>query len=460
MFTVQPSRSRRSSKAKATFTPDEPRHVVIHDYHDHSMDAPHDIIDQSHEETSVDDHKKRSGPRGGVNVPFPTKLHVMLSKVEAEGLTDIVSWQPHGRCFVIHKPREFVDQVMPEYFRQSKLTSFQRQLNLYGFRRLTAGPDRGGYYHEMFLKHKLFLCRDMTRIRIKGTGIKGKASPETEPDFYVMPEIKPDHYVINQRIESEVLSAMEEEESHVSTFSKRATEEVDEKECFPEATTSKRAKRDSASRDLKLSVFGGHPPSIETISFQPAVLVTPEAQYIKTQVHFVRKPSGTGCLGSISRRCLYPDSENSKQVLDFAPPLYRSPSEHSLLSTIEYHSDDRISFEGQHFHYLDSFAILGSEPSKFTPTSDSVSPAGMPQSRYSSTISLPHLVSSLSDRDLSYNMHNSSVISSSSSSKEPLTELELPKETTVLNPETISSRNDVDSGWAIDIDQEFFLMES
>lgn len=50
---------------------------------------------------------------------------------------------------------------MPEYFRQSKLTSFQRQLNLYGFRRLTAGPDRGGYYHEMFLKHKLFLCRDM-----------------------------------------------------------------------------------------------------------------------------------------------------------------------------------------------------------------------------------------------------------------------------------------------------------
>jgi hypothetical protein len=100
MFTVQPSRSRRSSKAKATFTPDEPRHVVIHDYHDHSMDTPHDIIDQSHEETSVDDHKKRSGPRGGVNVPFPTKLHVMLSKVEAEGLTDIVSW------YVIHRTRD------------------------------------------------------------------------------------------------------------------------------------------------------------------------------------------------------------------------------------------------------------------------------------------------------------------------------------------------------------------
>ena len=303
-------------------------------------------------------------------------------------------------------------------------------------------------------------CRFQTRIRIKGTGIKGKASPETEPDFYAMPEINPDHYLINQRIETEVLSALEEEESHVSTFNKQATEEVEDKECFPEATTCKRAKRDSARRDLKLSVYGRHPPSIETVSFQPAVVVTPEAQYIKAQVHFARKPSGTGSLGSSSRRCLYPDSQSSRQVLDLAPPLYRSPSEHSLLSTIEYHSDDRISFEGQHFHYLDSFAIHGSEPSKFTPTLESVSSVRMPLSRYSSTISLPHLVSSLSDKDLSYNMHNSNVISSSSSSKEPLSELELPKETTVLNPDTIFSRNDDDSGWAIDIDQEFFLMES
>lgn len=457
MFTAQPPRSRRSSKAKATLTCDEPRHVVLHDYHDHSMDSPHYMMEQPHEETSFEDHKKRSGPRGGVNVPFPTKLHVMLSKVEAEGLTDIVSWQPHGRCFVIHKPREFVDRVMPEYFRQSKLTSFQRQLNLYGFRRLTAGPDRGGYYHEMFLKYKLFLCRDMTRIRIKGTGIKGKASPETEPDFYAMPEIKPDHFVINQRIENEVLSALEEEESHVSSFSKRATKEVEEKECYPETTANKRAKREGIGRNVNMSVFVGHPLSSETISFHPSVLITPEAQCSKAQVIFSRKPSGTGSLGSSSRRCLYPDSESSKQVLDLAPRLYRSPSEHSLLSTIEYHSDDRISFEGQHFHYLDSFAINGSEDAKVIPTPEAISPVGISQSRYSSTISLPHLVSSLSTEDLRYGVHIPSDISSSSNT--PPTELELPKEATVLNPERVFSRND-DPGWAIDIDREFFLMEN
>lgn len=83
----EPSRSRRVTKAKTADA--ESRHVVVHDYHDHSMDRP--AMVQWDEEVN-DDNKKRSGPRGGVNVPFPTKLHVMLSRVEAEGLTDIVGW--------------------------------------------------------------------------------------------------------------------------------------------------------------------------------------------------------------------------------------------------------------------------------------------------------------------------------------------------------------------------------
>jgi hypothetical protein len=55
---------------------------------------------------------------------------------------------------------------MPLYFRQSKITSFQRQLNLYGFIRITQGLDRGGYYHELFLRHKAFLCGMMVRVLV------------------------------------------------------------------------------------------------------------------------------------------------------------------------------------------------------------------------------------------------------------------------------------------------------
>jgi hypothetical protein len=90
----------------------------------------------------------------------------------------------------VHNPKEFVDHVMPHYFNQSKLTSFQRQLNLYGFQRLTKeGRDSGGYYHELFLRGKPFLCAQMTRTKVKGTGFKAASSPDSEPDFWHMPPV-------------------------------------------------------------------------------------------------------------------------------------------------------------------------------------------------------------------------------------------------------------------------------
>jgi hypothetical protein len=393
------------------------------------------------------DPKKRSGPRGGVNVPFPTKLHVMLSRVEAEGLTDIVGWQPHGRCFVIHKPREFVDQIMPAYFRQSKLTSFQRQLNLYGFRRLTTGADRGGYYHEMFLKHKLFLCRTMTRIRIKGTGIKGKASPETEPNFYAMPEILPDCDLINQRIESEVMSAMEEEESNApsSPRAKKAAVKVNTQE------PTRRSKRSSASKAPKYLESDDESPTMEMQPFLPPALITPEAQHSKAPVSF-REP------GSSNRRSIYPDSANSHDLMDLAPPLLpRSFSNHSLMSKVEYHSDDRITFEGQHFHYLDSLSM--NEVAKAPALEPR--PSGLSPSRYSSVISLPQLTATISDEDLSYDMCDSGAVSSSSSANTQYSELgQYPAESISFNPSTIFSREGERGSWSIDIDREFLLMES
>lgn len=178
----RPKRRRKPQKPGKTAKNNE-RHFVVHNYHDHS----HDDEDHSDFVEDVDDANQRR--RGGVSIAFPLKLHSVLDQVEIDGLSHVISWQKHGRAFVIHKPKEFVDHVMPKYFRQSKLTSFQRQLNLYGFCRLTRGADAGGYYHELFLRGKLCLCKKMTRTKVKGTKFKAASSPEQEPDFYQMPAV-------------------------------------------------------------------------------------------------------------------------------------------------------------------------------------------------------------------------------------------------------------------------------
>lgn len=44
---------------------------------------------------------------------FPVKLHFMLNEVTNDGLSHIVSWQPHGRCFLVHKQDDFINLILP-----------------------------------------------------------------------------------------------------------------------------------------------------------------------------------------------------------------------------------------------------------------------------------------------------------------------------------------------------------
>lgn len=168
-------------------------------------------------------------PQNGPTVSFPLKLQCILDKLEADGTTDIVSWLSHGRAFLVSDPTRFVDELMPLYFNQSKYSSFQRQLHMYNFQRITApGPDKvcsslarsgnyscfyllvlihlffvtpyillhvrqqGAYHHPNFLRGRPELALKMRRTRVNGNGTRKPGNPETEPDFYrvqAMPHI-------------------------------------------------------------------------------------------------------------------------------------------------------------------------------------------------------------------------------------------------------------------------------
>jgi len=71
--------------------------------------------------------------RVGTIEPFPEKLMRMLTEVENCGRADVISFINNGTGFAIHKPDTFFKEIVPLYFRHSRLSSFKRQLNLYGF---------------------------------------------------------------------------------------------------------------------------------------------------------------------------------------------------------------------------------------------------------------------------------------------------------------------------------------
>jgi hypothetical protein len=70
------------------------------------------------------DYSSLSGPgqaylkkkTGGVTQPFPEKLHEMLSQESNDDpAVALVSWLPHGRAFIVRRPKEFTTEIMPKY---------------------------------------------------------------------------------------------------------------------------------------------------------------------------------------------------------------------------------------------------------------------------------------------------------------------------------------------------------
>mmetsp|Transcript_7586 Transcript_7586/g.9732 ORF Transcript_7586/g.9732 Transcript_7586/m.9732 type:complete len:321 (-) Transcript_7586:272-1234(-) len=125
--------------------------------------------------------------------PFPQTLYQMLMKAEAMNFSDIISFLPHGRAFIVRDKSRFERMVMPKFFAHKSFKSFRRQVNLYGFKRLRNEECSTAYYHEAFLRGRPDLL-DSIKLK-KSKGVERKDSNEMgldgDPDFYRMDVISP-----------------------------------------------------------------------------------------------------------------------------------------------------------------------------------------------------------------------------------------------------------------------------
>ncbi|CAN6808046.1 hypothetical protein Bca4012_002446 [Brassica carinata] len=136
--------------------------------------------------------------------PFLVKTY----KVVEDPTTDeVISWNGDGTGFIVWQPAEFARDLLPTLFKHCNFSSFVRQLNTYGFRKVST--TRWEFGNEMFRKGQRELMCNIRRRKSYPHSHSHNKSHQVVPTTTT--ENLEDHHLQDQRSSSVVYSALLDE---------------------------------------------------------------------------------------------------------------------------------------------------------------------------------------------------------------------------------------------------------
>ncbi|KAG8374156.1 hypothetical protein BUALT_Bualt11G0101500 [Buddleja alternifolia] len=93
--------------------------------------------------------------------PIPAFLSKTFDLVDDPSLDSIISWGVNGDSFVVWDPVEFARTVLPRNFKHNNFSSFVRQLNTYGFRKIDM--EKWEFANEGFIRGQRHLLKNIQR---------------------------------------------------------------------------------------------------------------------------------------------------------------------------------------------------------------------------------------------------------------------------------------------------------
>jgi hypothetical protein len=115
---------------------------VEHDHHSHHHhNSHHDSIAPDASGPSSNSTSTGGGGLGPASAAAATQqpkvvqtafIHKLYNMLEDQSIQHLIAWSPSNESFVMNPSNEF-SKVLSQYFKHTNISSFVRQLNMYGF---------------------------------------------------------------------------------------------------------------------------------------------------------------------------------------------------------------------------------------------------------------------------------------------------------------------------------------